>query len=66
MTMKWAKPFFLHPSWWNEPSGPPAPLYTHIEWAKQLKPISAAIGAVALVACNPIVHHCRIGKITLK
>lgn len=49
----------------NAEPGSQPPL-SHIEWAKHQRPISASIGAVAVVACNPAIHRCRIGKITLK
>ena len=46
----------------------PAPpeSYSHIDWSKQQAPASAAILGLIQTQLNPVVHRCRIGKITLK
>lgn len=39
---------------------------SHMEWAGCQRPTTVGFMALSLAAVNESIHHCRIGKITLK
>lgn len=51
---------------WFERNTPSPSSLTHMDWARQQMPLSSALRSITQVDLNPILHHCSIGKITLK